>query len=214
MLKCLITRPNHDRVTSYLCSWSKHIIENNDFNEIKFLDLYGEEACKEKVESYLKKQNPRIVLFNGHGSSTEICGFKNETLIMAGKNEELLKGKIIYSLSCSSAKILGEKAVQNGADAFIGYKNPFILCSDSEREATPLKDNLAGSFLNPSNKVSIELLKGKSALEASEKSKEEFKKEIRKYTSSGGVEGAERIAAALVWDMANQVVLGNSKTTA
>ena len=209
MHKCLITRPNHDKVTSYLHSWSKEIIDNKDINEIQFLDLEGYNASSEKVESYLRKQNPRIVLFNGHGNNFEICGFKDETLIKADKNEELLKEKIVYALSCSSAKILGIKAVEKGTEAFIGYNNPFILCSDSERETTPLKDNIAASFLKPSNKLSISLLKGNSAKEASDKSKEEFKKEIMKYSSSSAFEGADRIAAALVWNMVNQVVIGN-----
>lgn len=211
MHKCLITRPNHDKVTSYLYSWSKEIIENKEINEVQFLDLEGSNARKEKVESYLRKQNPRVVLFNGHGSSTEICGFKDEALIAVGKNEELLREKIVYALSCSSAKILGKMAIKKGAEAFIGYTNPFILCSDSERETTPLKDNVAASFLKPSNMVSISLLKGKPAKEASNKSKEEFKKEIMGYSSSSAFEGAERIVAALVWDMTSQIVLGNTE---
>lgn len=210
MHKCLITRPNHDKVTSYLYSWSKEIIENKDILNIQFLDLKGPDVTKEKVESYLKKQSPRIVLFNGHGNFWSVCGFKDESIISAGNNEELLSGKIVYSLSCSSAAKLGEKAVENGCDAFVGYKNPFILCSDSNREATPLKDSIAASFLRPSNKLSISLLRGCAAKEASDKSKDEFKKEIAKYQASSAFEGADRIAAALVWNMVNQVVVGDS----
>ena len=123
----------------------------------------------------------------------------------------MLKGKIIYSLSCSSAKRLGENAVKKGADAFIGYKEPFVIYTDSERETTPLKDKIASSFLRPSNALSLSLLKGKSAKESSEKSKEKYRKEIRKYFTSKVMQGAERIAVALLWDMNNQVVLGNEK---
>ena len=151
MNKCLITRPNHDKVTSYLFNWSKEIIEQN-FG-VQFLNLEGENANKNKVESYLKKQNPKLVLFNGHGNDNVICGFKDEIIIQLNENDNLLKGKIIYSLSCSSAKSLGKNAVKKGAHAFIGYKEPFVIYTDSERETTPLKDNIASSFLNPSNLV-------------------------------------------------------------
>ncbi len=80
---------------------------------------------------------------------------------------------------------------------WVGYKKSFILCTDKNREATPLKDNLASSFLEPSNKLSISILKGRSIEESSTKSKEEFKKEISKYASSKSMPGADKIAAAL-----------------
>lgn len=209
MNKCLITRPNHDKVTSYLFNWSKEIINFQYPNEIQFLDLKESSANRQNVESYLEKQNPRLVLFNGHGSDTSIFGYKDEVLIEMDKNEELLKDKIVYSLSCSSAKELGVSAVKKGTESFIGYKDSFVMYTDSEREATPLKDNIASSFIKPSIRLSISLSKGNSAQEASDKSKEEFKKEIRKFFSSSSIDGAERIAIALLWDMNNQVVLGN-----
>lgn len=209
MSKCLITRPNHDKVTDYLFCWTKEIVKQN--TAIQIFNLEGKEANKEKVESYLKKQNPRLVLFNGHGNNDTICGFKDEILIESNMNDDLLKGKIVYSLSCSSAKNLGKISVSKGTEAFIGYKESFVMYTDSEREATPLKDNLASSFLKPSNVLSSSLLKGKSAKESSDKSKQEYKKEIKKYFTSSAIEGSERIAVALLWDMNNQVVLGNEE---
>ena len=211
MIKCLITRPNHDKVTEYLCDWSNEIIQNRELNYISFLDLQGEDANRERVESYLSKQFPEIVLFNGHGSPTQIFGFKNEVLIGNNINDSLLKDKIIYSLSCSSASVLGQNAVKKGAKSFIGYKRSFILCTDRNRETTPLKDNIARSFLEPSNRLSISMLKGNSVGDASAKSKEEFKKEILKYSSTKAMPGAEIITSALLWNMNNQVVLGNKE---
>jgi hypothetical protein len=173
--------------------------------------LQAENANKKKVESYLSKQSPEVVLFNGHGSPAQIFGFKNEVLIGSEVNDSLLKDKIVYALSCSSASILGQSAVKKGAKSFIGYKRSFILCTDRNREATPLKDTIAHSFLEPSNRLSISILKGNSADEASHKSKEEFKKEISRYTATGAMPGADRIASALLWNMNNQVVLGDKE---
>ena len=211
MNKVLITLPNHDKVTAYLFAWSREITKEKYQIEYRFLELEGMEANREKVESYLKKQNPRLVLFNGHGSDNFICGFKNNILIQSEVNDNLLKGKIVYSLSCRSANGLGKTAIKKGADSFIGYKDDFVIVTDSEREATPFKDNIAASFLKPSNKVAISLLKGKTAGESLEKSKEEFKKEIKKYLSSSYEEGTEQIISYLLWDMNNQVVLGNDR---
>jgi len=193
MVKCLITRPNHDKVTEYLFAWSNEILKNEELKSISFLDLQGENANKKNVESYLFNQSPEIVLFNGHGSPTQICGFKNEVLIENNINDSLLKNKIIYALSCSSASVLGQNAIKKGAKSFIGYKRSFILCTDKNRETTPLKDNIAHSFLGPSNRLSISILKGNSVNEASHKSKEEFKKEISTYTSTKAMPGANEL---------------------
>jgi len=209
MVKCLITLPNHDKVTCYLFAWSREILEEVYPTDIEFLRIEAEDVTLEKVESYLKKQNPRVVLFNGHGSYSLICGFKDQPIIASGKNEGLLKDKIVYSLSCSSAKKLGVDAVEKGAEAFIGYNQDFVMFTDSDREATPLKDRVAESFMQPSNRLSISLLKGKSASESSNKSKEYFKREIRKYLTGESIEGSEQIVRGLLWDMINQVVLGN-----
>jgi len=211
MIKCLITRPNHDKVTAYLFAWNSKILESDELKDISFLDLQGENANKKKVESYLSKQSPEVVLFNGHGSPTQVYGFKNEVIIENNINDSLLKDKIVYALSCSSASVLGVNAVKKGAKSFIGYKRSFILCTDKNRETTPLKDNIAHSFLEPSNRLSISILKGNSINEASHKSKEEFKKEISKYASTKSMPGADRIASALLWNMSNQVVLGNKE---
>ncbi len=211
MVKCLITRPNHDKVTEYLFAWSNEILESEELKDISFLDLQGKDANKKKVESYLSKQSPKVVLFNGHGSPTQICGFKNEVLVENNINDSLLKDKIVYALSCSSASVLGQSSIKKGAKAFIGYKRSFILCTDKNREAIPLKDNIARSFLEPSNRLSISILKGNSTEEASYKSKEEFKREISKYASTKAMSGADRIVSALLWNMNNQVVLGDKE---
>ena len=211
MNKVLITLPNHDKVTSYLFTWGREITKEKYQIEYRFLELKGKEANKEKVESYLKKQDPKLVLFNGHGSDNLICGFKDSILIQSEINDNLLKGKIVYALSCGSANILGKTAVKKGTESFIGYEDDFVIVTDSEREATPLKDSIASSFLKPSNRIAISLLKGKTTGESSEKSKEEFKKEIKKYLSSSYEDGTEQIISYLLWDMNNQVVLGNSE---
>lgn len=112
MVKCLITRPNHDKVTSYLFHWSKKILDFPYKREVKFFDLQGSKVNKKNVESYLKRQIPELILFNGHGSDTCIFGFKDDVIIKLGENEELLKNKISYALSCSSAKKLGKEVVK------------------------------------------------------------------------------------------------------
>lgn len=209
MIKCLVTQPNSDKVTSYLFHFGKEILKQNYQTQVQFMSLEGDKANRINVESYLKKQDSQVILFNGHGNDWVICGYKDEELIIMNDNEDLLKDKIVYSLSCSSAAKLGKNAVKKGTRAFIGYSDSFMIYTDSVREANPLKDNIAASFLKPSNKLSISLLNGKSAEESSKRSKEEFQKETKKYLTGKLFEGSERIAMALLWNMDNQIVLGD-----
>jgi len=73
----------------------------------------------------------------------------------------------------------------------------------------PLEDKRAGRFLKSSNQVSLSLLKGHSAKEASEKSKELFRKEIGiLLTSLHSDPDSLEDAKNLLWDMQHQVCLG------
>ena len=60
MIKCLITQPNSDKVTSYLFHFGKEILNENYPIKIQFMNLEGEKVNKINVESYLKKQDPKI----------------------------------------------------------------------------------------------------------------------------------------------------------
>ena len=86
-----------------------------------------------------------------------------------------------------------------------------LSSTDTQREANPAKDHIVESFLRPATKVSISLLDGKTAQESSNRSKEDFKKELKRFITGNAIDGADRIAAALLWDMTNQVVLGNEE---
>lgn len=107
----LITRPNYDDTTHYLFNWSEETIKLAEGQGAKVLDLQGEKANREEFESRMKKFSPKLVMINGHGDADLVTGHKNQMLIKAGVNEELLKSKIVYALSCKSAQVLGPKSV-------------------------------------------------------------------------------------------------------
>ena len=113
-MKFFLTRPDHDDTVFYLYEWSKDLIEKAESKGFKVLDCEKEKANRKHVEKMITSQQPELLLFNGHGSSTTIFGYKNEPVIEEGVNDNLLKDKIIYARSCSTAASLGEKCVQNG----------------------------------------------------------------------------------------------------
>lgn len=205
----LITRPNYDNTTFYLFKWSEKCLQIADEKGIEYNDLNSEKANRKNIEKVLKTKNPGLVLFNGHGNNDKIYGNKQEILIEAGTNEVLLNGKIVHSISCSSAKELGPKCIKSGTISFIGYEDDFVFVFDKNKTFTPLKDDVASNFLEPPNELAISILKGNSVDESYKRSQDMFKKKISKLLTTEAPIGSENVILWLVWDMSKQVCLGD-----
>lgn len=133
----LITRPRHDPIVTYLFHWGEEIIKLAKNKNILFSDFRDEKANRLNVEQFLEVQNPRLVVFNGHGDAETICGHGDKPIIKKDDNEKLLESKIVYAIACDAARELGKSAVKNGCDAFVGYENIFGFAVDSTRIGTP-----------------------------------------------------------------------------
>ena len=174
----LFSRPCDDVTLNYLHYYSKELVLECDKIGHKTINKEKEEANKAIIISIINKQKPELIMFNGHGSPEEICGHKQEVIISAKENPETLKNTIVYSLSCSSALILGPKSVENGAISFIGYEFDFALGKDTESEASPKYDKIAKLFLEPSNILFSSLLNKKNVKTSVEKAKKKMKENI------------------------------------
>ncbi len=209
MSRMIITRPEHDLATRYLSCWSSYIIKAANRKNIGVTDLHKEKAVKKELEGRLRKINPTFVVLNGHGSDECVCGHDNEELINLN-NSDLLKGRVTYAVSCNSAKKLG-KACADKNTAYIGYDESFVFNAERKYLSQPLKDQRAAQFLQPSNQVSLSLIKGHTAEESLENSKRLFKETIRKLLPSVNTDShAREDASDLFWNMNHQVCEGNS----
>jgi hypothetical protein len=177
MAKTLFIRPSHDDVTSYLYHYSKGLVEDSRRRGFTTFNKEKESAAKGIVIPLIDKNDPSFIMFNGHGSPDLICGHNNEIIIQNGLNNVLLKNRLVYSLSCSSAAGIGF-AVADENTAFIGYLDEFALGMDVNCQASVSHDQRAKLFLDPSNLLVKSLLKGNSAKEAVSKAKEQMKKNI------------------------------------
>ena len=179
MKKTLFVRPTHDGVTSYLFYYSKVLVKQSILKGFNTINKEKENANKTFIVNIIKKNNPDFIMFNGHGSCDLICGHNNEVIIKYKKNHNLLKNKIIYSLSCSSALELG-KGIADDNTTFIGYIDDFALGMDINSQTVVHKDKRAKLFLEPSNLLVKSILKGNSVIEAVNKAKDMMKENISK----------------------------------
>ncbi len=209
MENILVTSPRYDDGTEYLSTYALEIIKrfNNQFSIRNFND---KNATKSNVEKYIKKKNPKLLFLNGHGNESEICGHKNE-VIFSLQNGWLLNNKITYARSCFSANSLGVEAVKDNLGCFIGYRLPFFFWTEGERSATPLKDQSAKMFLEPSNMIVVSLLNQETCQDANKKSKYMMIKNMNKILTMQKKQepGAIGMLQALWSNYEGQVVLGN-----
>ncbi len=198
--KFLITRPRHDRIVNYLFFWSDDIIDFAKGKNINPIDLGEKKATRGNVESYLDKQNPILVMFNGHGTPHMICGHQDEPLIAINDNEHILKSRIVYALSCDAGAELGESACKKGCESFIGYGDKFGFVNESDRECSPQKDRFAAPFREFSNTITLSLLNGATVEESVEKAKRKSTELIKRYSTSDVEPGHKEIRFWLFWD--------------
>ena len=206
-VRVLLTRPEHDDTTFYLSQWSREAIALAKEKGMDVLDLNRERANRKEVEGVLDKISPDVVVFNGHGSEDMVTGHKNEPLIIAGENEGLLRSKLVYAISCRSAKTLGPESIKAGAVAYTGYDDDFIFVTETEKAARPLEDGTAKLFLSPSNSFMKSLLKGNSVEESHKRAENAFRENIIKIAGSDNPDIS--LIKFLVWDLRHFVFHGN-----
>ena len=204
----LVTRPNYDPTTRYCYYWSQPVIDKAKQKTFRVLDITDDKVTKLTLESYLKKQEPQLLFFNGHGSPTVLTGQNDELLLTKDNLHILPTDAIIYIRSCDVGAILGVQIAQK-VSAFIGYSKAFGFYRDYRYMRDPTSDPLAKFSFEPSNLVVTTLLKGKTVLEAHQRSRSAMRKNIE-YLLSSKATSIERQCAMPLWrNYKHQVLLGN-----
>lgn len=204
----LLTRPNHDNTTNYLCFWSESVIGIAESKKFNIYDLKGKKANKANFESYLKARKPDFLFLNGHGNANSMLGHNNEP-ILESSSTAFVKGLIIYARSCDVGQSLGSQLISSGVKVFIGYDRNFVFGYTHSKITKPFEDPLAKLFLEPSNLVVTTLLKGNTAQESHERSKEAMWKNLRKMLSSIATDEEKRLAPYLWSNIKGQVLYGD-----
>ncbi|MCK4327504.1 MAG: hypothetical protein KAW41_03435 [Candidatus Diapherotrites archaeon] len=209
----LVTRPNHDHTVHFLKSWNNRVITEGRKHGFKVIDLVGDRANKEKVDQVIQKRDPRFIVFNGHGSPSQITGQRGEVLVDSKTLGSELKSRVISALACDSGRELGPKSVKKGADGFIGYEDEFVFLSDHNYESRPEQDPLVKPFRDSAIKPVISLIKGNTLEEAYNSSQDRYRDWIRYYWANASANpNAPHILEVLLWDMAIQTHFGAPNT--
>lgn len=159
MKRLLITRSRHDIGNQYLYAYSEEILEEAKERGWAISQAEDEKNNPKQVQSFLSKNAPNLVVFNGHGTERAVCGHKDETLVDTS-SARLLDKTVVFARACSAVSELGKTAIENGCKAFIGYRGNFTIPRISEYESTPLRDPAARPVIEVSNVIPTNLLDG------------------------------------------------------
>ncbi|MFA4928723.1 MAG: LamG domain-containing protein [Patulibacter sp.] len=142
-------------------------------------DLVGREVTRKNVQSALLSSSTGYISACGHGLPKYLTGWYvtgtdgplQEILTVGKYDPREVRGKIIHFLACwcgsKEPSSLGRDMVANGALAFFGYKNPFILAKD-----------FADVFFDCDIAIDKALLAGRSCQEAYDEAYAKYSEEI------------------------------------
>jgi len=208
----IITCPEYDDATSYLTHFSQKIIDQAEKKQLKHKKIRDENLNLSDFSKILEKLDYRLLVLNGHGSPDSVYGYKNELIVKLGKNDSLVRERLIYARSCSAGLKLGPAAMKQSRNGcFIGYNLPFIFYMDSRWTAKPHNDNIAKLFLEPSNLVPSSLIKGQTTLSAHSNAKQRMLKNMKKLIQGNQEEETPFYIEALWNNFLGQVIYGSQK---
>lgn len=141
----LIVHPK-DKTTSFLDRIKNHLLHSFEGNIHHFNVYPNDESHQQCLEKIKSNPNCGLVIFFGHGKTTQLCGAKgdlydnsdflskdaiaespdkyyyNEDFI-TNENVNIFKGKKVFCLACNSNDKIASFALAKGAITFLGFGN-------------------------------------------------------------------------------------------
>lgn len=124
-------RWDDDTAVQYSYKWNRILLSQLP-NDHEHVDLHEDLCTRKTVETTLKEQRPELFIFYDHGSNKGLVGQGGKEYIIDTSNVKLLSGVEVYTMCCSAASVLGQKAFREGCKAWWGYVRPFSFVLEDE----------------------------------------------------------------------------------
>ena len=168
------------------------------------------QALYEAITTY----NPKLVVANGHG------GFKSLTVgsnVLIGirsydeathrkiddQNPEWFRDRIVLLLTCNAGRELVQGLINYGAEAVMGYREPFIFISDDTVEAH--RDAAAKPFFLSLLQPALQLVNGADFGQAIQATNDAFTHYYEEVQAAGDKDAAKYLR----FDRENLVAMGD-----
>jgi hypothetical protein len=147
----LIGRCQCDNLVASSFFWAEELIPFAKERGWDVIDLQIKNFCKVKFKELIETKNPSLVFLNGHGDDRTIKGYKEESVIILGENDHLLKNKIAHIISCKAGTFLAQSFMDKGCKGFLGYDGDFNMETGEK-----IVSNLFKEVVNTASKILID----------------------------------------------------------
>lgn len=196
-IKILEVESNYEDVTyiGYKFRVEKYVYPYFLEKNYEVLTLFENDAVREKFASYCLLPAIEYISAFGHGYDDLITGQHSNLLWKVGAYDPReAQNRIIYLMSCLTAKRLGPDLVDKGARTYLGYEEPFTIYSSLNIE-DPLEDSIADVFFECSSLVDRLFGDGLPAGRVYDETKAKFREKFEEYLAIDG-----DVAMALLHD--------------
>lgn len=189
-----------------------HITEEAWLRGVFATELRCTDAERVPVWNALSDEDHIFVNGFGHGNAGIYTG-DSETMIFDTNHCDILRDRIVYLLSCLTAKALGPAIIATGGIAYGGYDISWTwVVNDVNKD--PYLDYYAEGFYRSSNEFPIALVQGDAVFRARERCIAEYNRWLNIWeTERSGDAYAAIVIKWLLVDRDGLVVLGNMDAT-
>jgi hypothetical protein len=125
---------------------------------LTIIDLYGEDATKEKIFETIQMHHPQRAIMAGHGNATTYTSQREEVVLTKCENDEVMSGTLSHFISCSVGQQLLPSIIQKGGVGTIGYIVDFTFMINTDYSVE--KDPYAEPFKDVTVTIITKLLQG------------------------------------------------------
>ncbi len=121
----LVFRNRFDPATEWTHELGAKVITSFHNAGFEVHDYSGADATPENFRAAVLTLNPLVILGFDHGCECDLYGELNGELvpILGVHNAELTRGRVVVTLACSTAAVLGRACVERrGCKTYIGYE--------------------------------------------------------------------------------------------
>lgn len=122
----VVAAASFDPATRIVFEWVREagaMLEAAGLNVMKVYDV----QCVPEVVQPLLAETDGFALLMGHGFPDVWSCFNLKPVLKTCSSDAVLRGHVVYALSCYTAKRLGPDAVRKGAVAYIGFDDEFVF---------------------------------------------------------------------------------------
>lgn len=199
-MSTVLARTLLDEASEHSFAWAEDCVAAASTAGIPLKDLAKGDATPDKLRAALEEGKAVALVFYDHGSRRRFVS-QDKGALVDYVGAKILKGRLVYSMSCLSGSALGPRIIDAGGLAFFGYREEFGFYIGSAEPA----------FREPANQGWLRLAEGQPVKEALHAMTEKFEEWLDYYARGEGGDDPDApiIASWLIHDRDCLVALGD-----